>query len=343
MTRFILAIETSCDDTGAAVVADGKHVLSNVRQSQVMRHAVFGGVVPEIASREHVSMIVPVVDAALRQAGLTGKALTAVAVTYAPGLIGSLFVGVMFAKGLALSWNLPFIAVHHLAGHIYANQLVRPLVFPAVALVVSGGHTELVAIYDHGVFEVLGRTLDDAVGEAYDKIGRLLDLPYPAGPHIDRLAQMGEARFDFPRAKTDHPLMMSFSGLKTHVQQFVQTYRRKHPGEALPVADIAASFQKSVVDVLVDRTTRAITALGARQLLLAGGVAANSALRQALAEVAQTMGVAYVMPPLEYCTDNAAMIAAYADVLYQKGQFADLTLTPQATLDLNAASLQQQR
>ncbi|PTQ56213.1 MAG: TsaD/Kae1/Qri7 protein, required for threonylcarbamoyladenosine t(6)A37 formation in tRNA [Candidatus Carbobacillus altaicus] len=339
MARTILAIETSCDDTAAAVVEDGTRVLSSVRKSQIARHAVFGGVVPEIASREHVSMIIPVVDTALRKAGVASRELNAVAVTYAPGLIGSLLVGVMFAKGLALALNLPLIAVHHLAGHIYANQLVRPLAFPAVALVVSGGHTELVAVRGHGVFEVLGRTLDDAVGEAYDKVGRLLDLPYPAGPHIDRLAQSGIPRFDFPRARTESPLMMSFSGLKTHVMHFVQKYRRDYPGQSLPVQDIAASFQSSVVDVLVDRTTRALGAVGARQLLLAGGVAANSALRRALAVRAKELGVDFVVPPVEYCTDNAAMIAAYADVLYQAGRFADLSFSPHATLDLTQVSL----
>lgn len=348
MARRILALETSCDETSAAVVEDGRKVLANVISSQIARHQAFGGVVPEIAARAHVEAVVPVVETALREAGVTLRDIDAVAVTHGPGLVGSLMIGVMFAKALAFARDLPLLAVHHIAGHIYANQLVRPLAFPLVALVVSGGHTELVAMPAHGEFVPLGGTRDDAVGEAYDKVGRLLGLPYPAGPHVDRLAQAGVPRYAFPsvrlrrrdgdvRGEDDTRYALSFSGLKTHVRQFLDRARER--GEAVAREDVAASFQQAVVSALVEVAMEAVRETQAVQLVLAGGVAANGALRRALRAASEAAGIEFVMPPIEYCTDNAAMIGAYADVLYTRGVWADASLGAVADFPLRAASL----
>ncbi|MBE3563611.1 MAG: tRNA (adenosine(37)-N6)-threonylcarbamoyltransferase complex transferase subunit TsaD [Hydrogenibacillus schlegelii] len=337
--RRILALETSCDETAAAVVEDGERVLANVVASQIDRHRAFGGVVPEIAARMHVEAVIAVVDEALRRAGVPLSAIDAVAVTHGPGLVGSLLVGVQVAKGLAFARDVPLIAVHHLAGHIYANRFVRPLRFPLVALVVSGGHTEIVYMPEDGAFVPLGGTLDDAVGEAYDKIGRLLGLPYPAGPHLDRLAQEGTPRFllPSPRPREGGRYALSFSGLKTHLRRLLEEAEAR--GETLPAADVAASFQQAVVAALREVAAEALRETGARQLVLAGGVAANRDLRAALRALAEEADVEFVVPPPELCTDNAAMIGAYADVLYVHGVFADWSLGAAADLPLAAASL----
>ncbi|MDX1995937.1 MAG: tRNA (adenosine(37)-N6)-threonylcarbamoyltransferase complex transferase subunit TsaD [bacterium] len=323
---LILGIESSCDETSAAVVRDGKHVLSNVVASQVDLHAAFGGVFPEVASRAHVEAIGPVVDQALEDAGVTLEQIDALAVTRGPGLVGSLLVGVNYAKGLALATDKPLLGINHLEGHVYSLWLVPPYkepVFPVVVLIVSGGHTELLLMKGHGDYERLGGTLDDAAGEAFDKVGRLLNLPYPGGPNIERAAQMGNAiSFNFPRAKRDESYDFSFSGLKTAVKREVTVAT---VGEAksrsdriqlrsdISVNDVAASFQEALVDILVEKTARAAKAHHATEIFLSGGVSANQRLRAAMKRQTE-LPVRY--PPLSLCTDNGAMIAAAAAYRY---------------------------
>ncbi|GAB7387807.1 tRNA (adenosine(37)-N6)-threonylcarbamoyltransferase complex transferase subunit TsaD [Bacillaceae bacterium] len=331
--NYILGIETSCDETSAAVVKDGKEILSNIVSSQVEVHQRFGGVVPEIASRKHVEGINLIIEQALREAGVRLAELDAVAVTYGPGLVGALLVGVACAKAIAFAQGIPLIAVHHIAGHIYANRFVAEMKFPLLALVVSGGHTELVYMKEHGSYEILGQTRDDAAGEAYDKVARALGLPYPGGPHIDRLAQEGRAAYDLPRSWLEPDSYdFSFSGLKTSVLNVLHNARQR--GEDVSVADLAASFQESVIDVLVEKTFAAVRNYEVRQLLLAGGVAANEGLRRRLRTRSDQEGVELVIPPLSLCTDNAAMIAAAGYYKYIKGEFADLTLNAEPGVSL---------
>lgn len=311
----ILGIESSCDETAASIVEGGRVILSSVIASQVDLHAQFGGVYPELASREHVRAIHPVVSEALQEAHLQISDLDAIAVTRGPGLAGSLVVGVNMAKALALSSQLPIIGVNHLEGHLYSAWLYpadskpgpEPK-FPLVALLVSGGHTELILMKGHLDYETLGNTADDAAGEAFDKVARLLDLAYPGGPSIQRAAQSGNPRaFNFPKARMDAPWDFSFSGLKTAVLRTVEDY--KHAGKKLPVEDIAASFQQAVVDALYEKTIAAGEAYKAKDIIVAGGVSANRALREAFR--AQTRFRVHI-PHISLCTDNAAMIAAAA-------------------------------
>jgi len=331
--RLILGIETSCDETAAAVVADGRCILSNVVASQMALHQPFGGVVPEVASRRHVEQVSWVIEQAMRQAGVESQDLSAVAVTSGPGLVGALLVGVAAAKALAFAWEIPLVAVHHIAGHIYANRLVGEMTFPLLALVVSGGHTELILMREHGQYEVIGQTRDDAAGEAYDKVARFLGLPYPGGAELDRLAQVGRPVVPLPRAWLEPDSYdFSFSGLKSAVIQAVSRAEQEH--EALRLEDVAASFQAAVVEVLVEKTVRAAQALRVRQVLLAGGVAANQGLRQALQRRCGELGIPLVVPPLSLCTDNAAMIAAAGDILYERGVFAGMDLNAVADLPL---------
>jgi len=301
----VLGIETSCDETAAAIVADGTTVLSSVVSSQVDLHARYGGVVPEIASRAHVELLIPAVAEVLVESGMEGRDLDAVAATVGPGLAGALLVGISAAKSLALVWGLPFVAVNHMEAHLYASFLEDPnLKLPAVVLLVSGGHTMLVAMEGHGRYRLLGSTVDDAVGEAYDKVARYLGLGYPGGPAIDRLAPEGDAQaIRFPRA-IPSGLDFSFSGLKTSVVNYV----RKHPDVA--TADVAASFQEAVVDVLVDKTRRAADQVGALTVCIGGGVAANSLLRERIVEACEEDGRRAFVPSRMLCTDNAAMVAA---------------------------------
>lgn len=335
---YILAVETSCDETSVAIVRDGQAILSNVVSSQVATHERFGGVVPEIASRQHVETITCMIEEAIDEAGVASEELSAIAVTQGPGLVGSLLIGMVAAKTLAFAWELPLIGVHHIAGHIYANQLVHELEYPFVALVVSGGHTELVYVESEGVFRIIGQTRDDAAGEAYDKVGRALKLPYPGGPHIDRLAcEAGEA-VPFPRAWLEPDSYdFSFSGLKSAVLAALNTAAMK--GQPLAPEAVAKGFQDSVIDVLVEKALRAVKAYGAKQLLLAGGVAANKGLRAALEARCAQAGVPLLAPPLSLCTDNAAMIAAAAFLKYRRGQFASLELKAEPMLKLEAWSV----
>jgi N6-L-threonylcarbamoyladenine synthase len=331
---YVLGIETSCDETAAAVVKNGREIISNVVASQIESHKRFGGVVPEIASRHHVEQITLVLEEAMRQADLSFAELDAIAVTEGPGLVGALLIGVNAAKALAFAHNLPLVGVHHIAGHIYANRLVTEMKFPLLSLVVSGGHTELVYMKEHGVFEVIGETRDDAAGEAYDKVARTLNLPYPGGPHIDRLAHEGKPTIDLPRAwLEEHSYDFSFSGLKSAVINTLHNASQR--GEMIDPKDMAASFQASVVEVLVAKTIKAAKEYRVRQVLLAGGVAANKGLRTELEKhFAELEGVELVIPPLSLCTDNAAMIAAAGTILFEKGKFANMALNGNPSLEL---------
>jgi len=307
-STVILAIETSCDETAASVVMGGTDVVSSVVSSQIDLHARFGGVVPEIASRAHLDLVGPIVREALDEAGIEPRRVDAVAATYGPGLVGALLVGLSTAKALAFSWEIPFIGVNHLEAHLYAGLLDDPtLEFPMVFMLVSGGHTMLIEMTDHGRYRLLGRTIDDAAGEAFDKVARFLGLGYPGGPAIDRLSTDGDPQaIDFPRAMLHDGLDFSFSGLKTSVMNHV----RKNPSVSTP--DVAASFQAAVVDVLLAKAMRAADHTGARAVVLGGGVAANSELRRRFTETCESSGRRGLLPSRAMCTDNAAMIGAAA-------------------------------
>ncbi len=303
--QLILGIETSCDETAAAVVANGTRVLSNVISSQIDLHARYGGVVPEVASRAHVTAMTPVVAQALLEAGVEPGELHGIAATHGPGLVGSLLVGVSTAKALALVWDLPFVGVNHLEAHLYASFVEEPdLEMPLVVLLVSGGHTMLVLMRGHGDYEVLGQTMDDAAGEAYDKVARQLGLGYPGGPIIDRLAMTGKPTIAFPRPVLNEGYKFSFSGLKTSVINHI----RKNPDAK--TEDVAASFQEAVVDVLVTKARRAAVETGAKGLATGGGVAANSRLREAVIDACLEDGLTPFLPSRSMCTDNAAMVGA---------------------------------
>jgi len=331
----ILGIETSCDETAAAVVSDGRAALSNIISSQVDTHRLFGGVVPEVASRKHSEAICAVVDEALGAAGLRFGQLDAVAVTYGPGLVGALLVGVSFAKALAFALKKPLVAVNHIEGHICANYLenggqnrIKP---PFAGLVASGGHTNIVWVSDYGGYEILGSTRDDAAGEAFDKVARALGLGYPGGPLLERLAATGCAQaIAFPKALANS-YDFSFSGLKSAVLNYLNKCAMS--GAPVNRADVAACFQKAVVEVLVEKTLAACAAKGAKRLALAGGVAANGALRAAMAGACLERGVELFVPPPVYCTDNAAMIAACGYHLFRKGVFAPLSLNADPGLE----------
>ena len=305
---LVLGIETSCDETAAALVLGGDDIVSNVVSTQIDLHAEFGGVVPEVASRAHLDVLNPVIARAIVEGGVDESRIDAVACTVGPGLVGALLVGVSAAKSLALAWDKPFVGVNHMEAHLYAASLEDPtLEFPLVVLLVSGGHTMLVEMRDHGVYRLLGQTIDDAAGEAFDKVARFLELGYPGGPAIDQAALLGDPEaIPFPRAMRDEGLDFSFSGLKTSVMNYV----RKNPGAG--DADVSASFQAAVVDVLVHKARKAAKLVGATGIVLGGGVAANSLLREQLLDACQADGIQGFLPSRSMCTDNAAMIAAAA-------------------------------
>lgn len=339
MIYKILAIESSCDETATAVVEGGRKVLSNVVASQVKEHIVFGGVVPEIASRMHAEAISSVVKEALENAQCTINDIDAVAVTYAPGLIGALLVGVNFAKGLSLSSGLPLIPVHHLRSHIAANYITFPnLEPPFFCLVVSGGHTHMINVKSYTDFEILGRTRDDAAGETLDKAARTMGLDYPGGVNLDKMSQGGDRKaYKFPRPKVDgSELDFSFSGLKTSVINLIHNAQQK--SEELPLKDLGASFLGAVVDYLVDNTEKAVIESGNRKVVLAGGVSANSVLRQDIQQMCRKHNWELYCPELKYCGDNAAMVASQAFYEAQNGTFADLNLNAYATMPIDKAT-----
>ena len=332
----ILAIESSCDETAAAVVRDGREVLSSKIYSQIQEHRLYGGVVPEIASRRHVEQIVPITLAALEDAKTSLNEIDAVAVTYAPGLIGALLVGVNFAKGLCLSSGKPLIPVHHLRGHIAANYIAHPTLEPPfLCLVVSGGHSHIIAVESYTRFRVIGKTRDDAAGEAFDKVARLLGLPYPGGVELDKLALEGNpARYKLPRPKVESsPYDFSFSGLKTAAINLLHNAEQK--GEEIYKADLAAAFVHTVSEILCERFLAVAANLGCKTLVCAGGVSANSRLRQQLSALAGERGCTLFMPPLSLCGDNAAMIGAQAYYEYLAGNTAGLDLNAYAGMPIN--------
>ena len=332
----IFAIESSCDETACAIVEDGTKVLSNIVSTQIAEHRLYGGVVPEIASRRHAENISEVAAAAFDEAGCTLDDIDAVAVTYAPGLIGALLVGISFAKGLALAANKPLIPVHHIAGHIASNYISNPeLKPPYLCLILSGGHSHIVEVLDYTRYHVVGRTHDDAAGECFDKVARTLGYEYPGGKFIDAAAQLGNARaFNFPHPKVDGcEYDFSFSGLKTAVINLVHNASQK--GETICPEDAAASFQRTVCEIVVDKTMKACRDLGYKTVALAGGVSANSGVRSALSKACEKAGVRFFMPELKYCGDNAAMIGCQAYYDYLAGKRADMSLNGIATLSLD--------
>lgn len=332
---YILAIESSCDETAAAVVKNGRTVLSNVISSQIALHTLYGGVVPEIASRKHIEKINQVIEAALKEAQMELKEIDAIAVTYGPGLVGALLVGVSAAKALAFAAGKPLIGVHHIEGHISANYIENPdLEPPFMSLVVSGGHSHLVVVKDYGTYEIIGRTRDDAAGEAFDKVARAIGLGYPGGPKIDKLAREGNPdAVSFPRAKVGENVYdFSFSGLKSAVLNYLNGCKMK--GEEICPADIAASFQKAVTDVLVEHAIHGAKEYHFKKLAIAGGVASNSALRSAMKAACEKEGIRFYYPSPIYCTDNAAMIGAAGYYEYIKGTRHGLNLNAVPNLKL---------
>nr|WP_246880702.1 tRNA (adenosine(37)-N6)-threonylcarbamoyltransferase complex transferase subunit TsaD [Sporosarcina sp. 6E9] len=328
-----MGIETSCDETAASIVKNGTEIVSNVVASQINSQKRFGGVVPEIASRHHVEQITLVIEEALHIADMQPKDLDAVAVTEGPGLVGALLIGINAAKAFAFANQLPIVGVHHIAGHIYANQLIQPMEFPLLALIVSGGHTELVLMKEHGSFELIGETRDDAAGEAYDKVARVLGLPYPGGPEIDRLALESEEEIEFPRAWLEpESYDFSFSGLKSSVINYKHNLEQR--GEHINPQHVAAGFQASVVDVLTTKTVRAAKEFNVEQVIAAGGVAANKELRTSLEAMFKELNIPFYVPPISFCTDNAAMIAAAGSSMFSSGVRGTLSMNGRPGMEL---------
>lgn len=331
--NIILAFESSCDETSVAVVKNGNEILSNIVATQVASHQRFGGVVPEVASRHHIEQITYCIQDALDEANVDYEDLDAVAVTYGPGLVGALLVGVAAAKAIAFAHNLPLIPVNHMAGHIYAARFIGEIKFPALALLVSGGHTELVYMPEENKFQIIGETRDDAAGEAFDKVGRVMGMKYPSGKEIDELAKTGKDTFNFPRAmEKEDNFDFSFSGLKS---AFINTvHHASQIGKKLDKADLATSFEQSVVDVLSSKTVKALEHFKVKQLILAGGVAANQGLRTRLdKELTAFKDVELLKAPLKLCGDNAAMIGAAGYVAFKHGVRADMTLNAEPSLE----------
>ena len=327
----ILAFESSCDETSVSIIKDGKEEIATVVLTQIDIHKLFGGVVPEVASRHHIENITIVIEECLNKAHMTMNDIDAIAVTYGPGLIGSLLIGVQAAKTLSYLFHKPLIPVHHIAGHIYANNLVEEMKFPLIALVVSGGHTELVYMKDNYSFEKIGGTLDDAVGEAYDKVARVIGLPYPGGPAVDKLAHVGKDTYSLPVPLDDDTYHFSFSGLKSAVINL--SHNETQRGNEIRKEDLACSFQNRVVEILSKKTMKALKEYHVDRLIVAGGVAANQGLRENLQKLCHENNIHLIIPSMKYCTDNAAMIGAAAYFAYKKGRIA--------TLDLNAKSTEE--
>ena len=328
----ILAFESSCDETSVSIIKDGKEEIATVVLTQIDIHKLFGGVVPEVASRHHIENITIVIEECLNKAHMTMNDIDAIAVTYGPGLIGSLLIGVQAAKTLSYLFHKPLIPVHHIAGHIYANNLVEEMKFPLIALVVSGGHTELVYMKDNYSFEKIGGTLDDAVGEAYDKVARVIGLPYPGGPAVDKLAHVGKDTYSLPVPLDDDTYHFSFSGLKSAVINL--SHNETQRGNEIRKEDLACSFQNRVVEILSKKTMKALKEYHVDRLIVAGGVAANQGLRENLQKLCHENNIHLIIPSMKYCTDNAAMIGAAAYFAYKKGRIATLDLNAKATEEL---------
>ena len=330
---YILAIESSCDETSMSIIKNGHIEISTVVLSQMDIHKKYGGVVPEIASRNHIESITMVLDECMEKANMKIEDMDAIAVTYGPGLVGSLLVGIQFAKTLAFLYNKPLIPVHHIAGHIYANRLVGEFKFPLLALVVSGGHTDLIIMEKDYSFKYIGGTLDDAIGEAYDKVARVIGLPYPGGPRIDKLSVKGKHTYKLPTPMDDNTYNFSFSGIKSAVINLV--HNEKQRGNKINEEDLACSFQETVTDIICKKTMKAINEYNINQLIVAGGVAANNRLREKLTNLCKENNVELLIPPISYCTDNAAMIGCAAYYAYKNGNIADLRLNAKAVEKLS--------
>ena len=330
---FILGIESSCDETSCSIVKNGNEEIATVISSQIDIHKNFGGVVPEIASREHVKNITMVIEECLTQANMTIEDVDAIAVTYGPGLIGSLLIGLEAAKTLSYIYNKPLIPVHHIAGHIYANNLVKEMKFPLLSLVISGGHTELILMKTHLEFKKLGGTLDDAVGECYDKVARVIGIPYPGGPSIDKLAHLGHDSYKLPLPLNDDSYNFSFSGLKSAVINL--NHNEEQKGNEINKEDLATSFQNVVVEIINKKVEKAIKENNVKYFIVAGGVAANKAIRNSLSLLCEKNGVEYCFPDIKYCTDNAAMIAAAGYFYYKKDRFSTIEINARSSDKLN--------
>ena len=332
-SKYILAIESSCDETSISIIKDGREDIATVILSQMDIHKAFGGVVPEVASRHHIENITLVIEECLQKANMTFEEIDAIAITYGPGLIGSLLIGLQAAKTLSFLYDKPLIPVHHIAGHIYANNLVKPLEFPLIALVVSGGHTDIIYMKEDYSFERIGGTLDDAVGEAYDKVARVINVGYPGGPLVDKMAFEGQDTYSLPTPMDDDTYNFSFSGLKSAVINLV--HNEKQRGNEIIKENLAASFQSRVVNILTKKTFRALKEYNVNNLIIAGGVAANKGLRNKMQELAQENKINLIIPPMKYCTDNASMIGAAAYYAYKLGRNAELNLNSKANDKLN--------
>ena len=332
---YILAIESSCDETSVSIIKNGNEDIATVINSQIDVHTKYGGVVPEVASRLHLENITMVIDECLDRAKMKLEDMDAFACTYAPGLLGSLLVGVEATKALSFIYNKPFIATNHMMGHIYANMIGNKLEYPLISLIVSGGHTDLILMKSENEFEYLGQTLDDAIGEAYDKVARILDLPYPGGPNVEKYALQGEMSYKMPQILNDDSFNFSFSGIKSHINNLV--HNEKQRGNEVNKYNVACSFQNCVTSHLVDKTKKALLKYNIKTFLISGGVAANSFIRESLKSMCESIGVTMYMPEKRYCTDNAAMIGAAAYVLYKHKQFAPLSTNAlsHASLEMN--------
>ena len=330
---YILAVESSCDETSVSIIKNGFEDVATIINSQIDVHTKYGGVVPEVASRLHLENITMVINECLEKANMKLEDMDAFACTYAPGLLGSLLVGVEATKVLSFIYNKPFIATNHMMGHIYANMIGNKLEYPLISLIVSGGHTDLILMKSEDSFEYLGSTLDDAVGEAYDKVARILDLPYPGGPNVDKYALEGNPTYKMPQIMNDESFNFSFSGIKSHCNNLVHNEHQR--GNEINKNDLACSFQNCVTSHLVDKTKKALLKYNIKTFLLSGGVAANSFLRNALKNMCDEIGVEMHMPEKKYCTDNAAMIGAAAYVLYKHKKFSDLSVNAQSHISLN--------
>lgn len=330
---YIFAIESSCDETSASIVKNGCEDIATVINSQIDTHKLFGGVVPEVASRLHLENITLVIDETLKKANMKMEDMDAIAVTYSPGLLGSLLVGVESAKILSLVYDKPLIKVNHMMGHITANNIGQNLKYPLISLVISGGHTDLIYMESENSFKYIGSTLDDAVGECFDKVARILDMPYPGGPNIERLASGGEDSYQMPKILDNDSFDFSFSGIKSHVNNLV--HNAKQRGESVNKADVACSFQKAVTDSLVSKTEKALRKYGVKNLSIAGGVASNSYIRGSLINMCKRNDVNVFIPDKKYCTDNATMIGAAAYILYKNGEFCGLDLNASSHEELN--------